>query len=1836
VTSGVAGLADAQAAAEAAFFTEAQQAIVDGAANAADVTVTVPYALEDTLANLEGAAEGVVEGAESYSLTETEFTAEAVTSGVAGLADAQAAAEAAFFTEAQQAIVDGAANAADVTVSVPYSLNDDADVLLAADADVLAGADVVTVNNETLTREQFDALNALENINLDLEGVNVENTAPEAVVATGEVAEDATFEGQLEATDPDVADQGDELTFALAEGQEEVAGFTLNADGSYSFDAAQEAFQALQAGDTQDVVINYTVTDSEGATSTNTLTLTVTGTDDAPVVAIADENLLLDDGAAAVFTTEDSIADVDGFGGGVTVTLSYETAIQNTASNGSLNLVAGATEFGLVKVSNTESLIVAKAGTNGFSEDTEIGTIKAVGVSSDGPNTQTGQVLDLNSDVDAGVLTALLKNLQVEKAVDNVNNTVQVTIESDGGAEAQTFTRKIEGSAAGQVELSGTETTLEAELSAGALNTEAADVPFAPFGAVDYFQDASGDKLIDGMQISLTSDNDADAFVLNSGKGFTIVSGRLIFDNTLVGTVEGLNTNALSITLDNSTDVLDESKVNTLLSNLFVDLEDATGGRSINLGVTSGDGLSSDSLTREITTLDGFSEFTINELVVADSTADPSTAVELSGNVILTVGSNETFNIADQLAASNITGTADLIRIQTAGTQTLAGVEGLDQLAADIKIDQVTTGTLTIDAAQADFLSTAGKVAGDIAVTGLEGNLDADLSGFEANAVTATLDTTAGDVTFTGTLGDAALTVSGGNVLSIAASIANGETISVDGTATLVITDLESGVDYDFGNITGAGTFQVLVEGDVTLGADADLNGADVRLAEGANLTGTAAQLTDLTITDDTNNATLTVTDLAETLNANLSGVAFDGEGNSVTAQWDNTGLKSDGTTEFTGEEVFAGDLGDVTVDVAQDAQFTTTAATINGVTVEGAGSVLVTDLGAAEVDLSTVAVTGSMTVQATDDLNDATDLGSFDVVAKNAALTLTAAQADARNVKAADSFNTATYTGLAATQSTTLKLTDADGNVIDVTVNTGAEETLTAAELAAPMASAIQGNAQANALVEVSVEEGVLTIQAKEAGTLKGVATTGDNNPTLAATQIGTVVIAGLDGEAAYDFSQLVAAERLGTDNFGAETATLTTAVGTVTLHADTNLGDVEVTVNDGETLTLSAAQANGNTIVSTAGNVEVTGFDAAEYDFSNVTSTKGDVTLQVAETLTVNAATDLSGVSKIDFGTPTEALTLTLSAAQADGILYVNQGEANVEVTETVGTEGVSVYGTANNDVLRGTNEGNDTFFGSEGADVYHLSGTEDTVNTIAYTDVAQTGLTSGTRDTIFGFQGAGLAGGDKIDLSALGDFTFVGTASFSGNNNGQVRYLQANGNTTIEIDTNGDGAADMQIRVDGLHQFDAQDFDLTSLAAVAVASAPAEGAYAIEDTPDNIRDASQEVIDKAVSVELNTPATVEYNVADATKVLNRLTNEADLTLTVKDSLANLLAVAKEESAAAKVALTASAVFANDIVAGEEKVTFTGADSAGAATAIDFLEDEVTLTLAELNSIIDSGNLATTAGDTITVDYNSGTLDATGEAADFVLNAGDDNGNWLDGVKGVEIINWIQNNNSLDDLTTADTLVASGETVTFNLVEKGGAADFTFDGSNETDGTFVINGAGINGVLDATGGAGADIITGGAGADIITGGAGADVLEGGADADTFVYAAGDSDFANGIDAITDLVLNDAAADLIQFDLIGTINQITSQTFGDLDSAFDLTAVNALINSTDGTGTRLSGDDTNSEFTVLTTTDAVPSKYLVIDTDGNGVIENGTDFVVDVTGVTETSVTAANFIDVA
>ena len=168
--------------------------------------------------------------------------------------------------------------------------------------------------------------------NITLNETNV-NEAPVAVADTGAVNEDATLtvtaaNGVIQkapGTDTDVDNTTVSLVVsgavagvgAVTQGvgvATSLAGtyghLTLNADGSYTYVADQNAADTLAVGATANDVFTYTVKDPGGLVSnTTTLTITVTGTNDGPV-AIGSNNTGLEDAVSIPVVIQGT--DVDG------------------------------------------------------------------------------------------------------------------------------------------------------------------------------------------------------------------------------------------------------------------------------------------------------------------------------------------------------------------------------------------------------------------------------------------------------------------------------------------------------------------------------------------------------------------------------------------------------------------------------------------------------------------------------------------------------------------------------------------------------------------------------------------------------------------------------------------------------------------------------------------------------------------------------------------------------------------------------------------------------------------------------------------------------------------------------------------------------------------------------------------------------------------------------------------------------------------------------------------------------------------------------------------------------------------------------------------------------------------------------------------------------------------------------------------------------------------------------------------------------------------------------------------------------------------------------------
>ncbi|WP_318248071.1 calcium-binding protein [Novosphingobium huizhouense] len=133
----------------------------------------------------------------------------------------------------------------------------------------------------------------------------------------------------------------------------------------------------------------------------------------------------------------------------------------------------------------------------------------------------------------------------------------------------------------------------------------------------------------------------------------------------------------------------------------------------------------------------------------------------------------------------------------------------------------------------------------------------------------------------------------------------------------------------------------------------------------------------------------------------------------------------------------------------------------------------------------------------------------------------------------------------------------------------------------------------------------------------------------------------------------------------------------------------------------------------------------------------------------------------------------------------------------------------GGSDNDTLNG-GDGNDLLIGGAGQDMLTGATGADTFLFIA----ADCGTTRASADRIADFSHAE---GDRIDISLIdadgatfGDqtFTLVSDAFTAAS---QVRVVQADGNTYVEMNTNGDTVADLVIRLDGAVTLVAADFVL-----------------------------------------------------------------------------------------------------------------------------------------------------------------------------------------------------------------------------------------------------------------------------------------------------------------------------------------------------------------------------------------------------------------------------------------
>src|SRR5215211_4294792 len=176
-------------------------------------------------------------------------------------------------------------------------------------------------------------------------------------------------------------------------------------------------------------------------------------------------------------------------------------------------------------------------------------------------------------------------------------------------------------------------------------------------------------------------------------------------------------------------------------------------------------------------------------------------------------------------------------------------------------------------------------------------------------------------------------------------------------------------------------------------------------------------------------------------------------------------------------------------------------------------------------------------------------------------------------------------------------------------------------------------------------------------------------------------------------------------------------------------------------------------------------------------------------------------------------------------DGNDILNGGDG---IDRIIGGAGSDIIdGGAGRDTVFSGGAGDDTIVGEEQADI--LTGGAGNDHFGFFTDPFQPDSTLLLQDTVTDFQGAGVAGGDVIQLSGE-IYAFAGTLSIdpkkgaalpgAGDGVTEVGYAQKNNATFLIADSNDDGVlndGDFVVQFQGLHNFTVDDFVNTDFAIV-----------------------------------------------------------------------------------------------------------------------------------------------------------------------------------------------------------------------------------------------------------------------------------------------------------------------------------------------------------------------------------------------------------------------------------
>ncbi|MEQ1816766.1 MAG: calcium-binding protein [Nitrosomonas sp.] len=694
----------------------------------------------------------------------------------------------------------------------------------------------------------------------------------------------------------------------------------------------------------------------------------------------------------------------------------------------------------------------------------------------------------------------------------------------------------------------------------------------------------------------------------------------------------------------------------------------------------------------------------------------------------------------------------------------------------------------------------------------------------------------------------------------------------------------------------------------------------------------------------------------------------------------------------------------------------------------------------------------------------------------------------------------------------------------------------------------------------------------------------------TLSATQnqnfTGTVTAAGtgvsgekitISGDGAVTALSNIETYELGDDTTNARTLTTGSAALNLTANNATDTVTINATALAQNTeLTIAAASASalivtglvGDMVASNlSGTLAVTTANAADNGIS-ITTGAAATSVNVAagaasDTVNINAAALTNNIG----------LTITSGGAAAGTINVTNlvgdmtvsnptSGTIGITVTDNTVDDGIAIAAGASNLAISSVADGDTvTITGFTGTTLTGaIANTTGKFNITTGTSTSS--ITTGAGDDTFTFvAGTGLTSADTVnggtgtDTVALTSNTAIAATNFNNVSNIEVITI-ANTNTAVAITTQdtlvaagatltlsnaansgvltfiGSAETNGKFNITGGTGIDsitggAGDDTFTFVAGTGLTTDTVNGGTGTDTvTLTGTTAVTAAQFNNVSNIEAITLPSMT-NTAIAITTVDALV-AAGATLTLSNA-ANAGILTFNGAAETNGALNITGGTSNDtITGGSGNDTITGGignDSITAGLGNDTLTGGTgndTFTFAAVSGL--------TSGDTVEGGAGSDTVALTGNTA---FTAATD----FDNVSNIEVIT-LANTTTAVSITTKDSLVAAGATLTLSTATTGG---LTFNGAAETDGDFnLTSSAAANDTI--TGGNNDDSITCGTGTDVITGGGGDDTLT--FAASTGLTTADTVDGGTGIDTVS--LTGTTAVTATNFDNVSNIEVIS------------------------------------------------------------------------------------------